>query len=135
MTKESILLSESEAVRQNTLDANKECYSERSLTDQSEKESFNTNPNSLSKIKEIQIGNENKVIIGKLNTNYIGNNSEQLKETVLKYIDILVVTETKVDETFFESLFLMDDFSKPYRLDRNKNGGGIMIFIRNTISR
>ena len=29
----------------------------------------------------------------------------------------------------------MDGFSKPYRLDRNKNGGGIMIFIRNTISR
>ena len=28
----------------------------------------------------------------------------------------------------------MDRFSKPYRLDRNKNGGGIMIFIRDTIS-
>ena len=59
---------------------------------------------------------------------------EQLKETVLKYIDILVVTETKLDDTFLESLFLMDGFSKPYRLDRNKNGGGIMIFIRDTIS-
>ena len=55
MKKESLLLSESETVRQNTLDANKECYSERSLTDQSEKKSFNTNPNSLSKIKEIRI--------------------------------------------------------------------------------
>ena len=53
---------------------------------------------------------------------------------MLKYIDILVVTETKLDETFLESLFLMDGFSKPYRLDRNKNGGGIMIFIRDTIS-
>ena len=89
MKKESLLLSESETVRQNTLDANKECYSERSLTDQSEKKPFNTNPNSLSQIKEIRIGNENKVIIGKLNINYIGNKSEQLKETVLKYIDIL----------------------------------------------
>ena len=28
----------------------------------------------------------------------------------------------------------MDGFSKPYRLDRNKNGGGVMIFIRETIS-
>ena len=53
---------------------------------------------------------------------------------MVKYIDILVVTETKLDETFLESLFLMDGFSKPYRLDRNKNGGGIMIFIRDTIS-
>ena len=28
----------------------------------------------------------------------------------------------------------MDGFSTPYRLDKNKNGGGIMIFIRDTIS-
>ena len=35
--KESLLLSESESVRQNTLDTNKECYAETSLTDQSKK--------------------------------------------------------------------------------------------------
>ena len=44
-------------------------------------------------------------------------------------MDILVVTET-----FLESLILMDGFSKPYRLDRNKNGGRVMIFIHDTIS-
>ena len=47
---------------------------------------------------------------------------------------ILVVTETKLDENFLYALFLMDCFFKPYRLDRNKNGGGIMIFIRDTVS-
>ena len=104
--KESLLLSESEKIRQNTLEANKECYSEGSLTDQSEK-SINTVPNSLSKIKELRIGNANKVIIGNLNINSIRNKFEQLKETVLKYVDILVVTETKLDETFLGSLFLM----------------------------
>ena len=57
-----------------------------------------------------------------------------LKKTVPKYTDILIVTETKLDETFLESLFLMDGFSKPYRLDRNKNTRGIMIFKRDTIS-
>ena len=111
--KESLLLSESEKVRQNTLEANKECYSEGSLTDQSEKKSINTALNSLSKIKELRFGNANKVIIGNLNINSIRNKFEQLKETVLKYIDILVVTETKLDEIFLESLFLMDGFSKP----------------------
>ena len=72
--KESLLLSESESVRQNILDANKECYAERSLTDQSKKKFINTTPNSLSKIKKT--------------------------ETVLKYTDILVVAETKIDKTF-----------------------------------
>ena len=115
--KESVLLSQSESVRQNNLEANKECYPMGSLTDQSEKQSINTASNSLSKIKELRIGNANKVIIGNLNINSIRNKFEQLKETVLHFIDILVVTETKLDETFLESLFLMDGFSKPYRLD------------------
>ena len=54
---------------------------------------------------------------------------------MLKYIDILVVTEAKLDETFLKSLFLMDGFSKPHRLYRNKNGGRrIMIFMRDTTS-
>ena len=47
---------------------------------------------------------------------------------------ILVVTETKLDENFLYALFLMDCFFKPDRLNRNKNGGGIMIFIRDTVS-
>ena len=104
------------------------------MTDQSEKKSIDTTASFLNKIKEIQIGNANKVIIGNLNINTIRNKLEQVKETVLKYIDVLVVTEIKLDETFLESLFLMDGFSKLYKLDRNKNGGGIMTFIRDTIS-
>ena len=95
------------------------------MTDQSEKKSINTAPNSLSKIKELRMGNANKVMIGNLNINSIRNKFEELKETVLKYIDILVVTETKL---------LMDGFSKPYRSVRNKDGEGVMVFIRDTIS-
>ena len=65
--KESILLSESGSVRQNTLDINEESYSERNL-DESEKKSIDTTPNSLSKIKEQRIGNAGKVMISNLNT-------------------------------------------------------------------
>ena len=65
--KESILLSESGSVRQNTLDINEESYSERNL-DESEKKSIDTTPNSLSKIKEQRKGNADKVMISNLNT-------------------------------------------------------------------
>ena len=51
----------------------------------------------------------------------------------MKYIDIFILTKTKLDETFLTSQFLMDDFSKPYRFDRNKYGGGVMINTRDTI--
>ena len=60
------------------------------------------------------------MIIGDLNINSIRKKFEQLKETVLKYVDILAIAETKLGETFLESLFLMDGFSKPYRLDRTE---------------
>ena len=48
-------------------------------------------------------------------------------------IDVLVVTEAKLDETFSTSSFMIDGFSKPYRKDRNANGGGVLIYIRDDI--
>ena len=41
--------------------------------------------------------------------------------------------ETKLDETFPSEAFLISGFAKPLRLDRNSKGGGIMLFIRDTI--
>ena len=48
-------------------------------------------------------------------------------------IDILVVTETKLDASFEISQFFIVGFNEPYRLDRNRNGGGILIYVRQDI--
>ena len=48
-------------------------------------------------------------------------------------LDILIITETKLDDTFPGSQFHIDGFSKPYRLDRNRNGGGVIIYVREDI--
>ena len=53
----------------------------------------------------MRIENAIRLIIGNLNINSIRNEFEQLKETVLKYIDILVVTVTKLDESVLGSVF------------------------------
>ena len=45
-----------------------------------------------------------------------------------------VLTETKLDDTFPTAPFLVNDFSEPDRLDRNRKGGGIMVYIREDIS-
>ena len=73
--------------------------------------------------------NPERVIIGNLNINSLPNKFEQLKDTVLKYVDVLVLTETKLDDSFPKAQFLVDGFSEPYRYDRNRKGGGIMIYI------
>ena len=47
--------------------------------------------------------------------------------------DILIITDTKLDDTFPLSQFHIDGFSTPYRSDKNRNGGGIIIYIREDI--
>ena len=84
-------------------------------------------------IRKLRIKNSEKVVIGNLNINSLPNKFDQLKETVLKYVDVLVLTESKLDDSFTKVQFLVDGFSEPYRYDRNRNGGGIMIYIRDNI--
>ena len=47
--------------------------------------------------------------------------------------DILMISETKLDETFPAAQFLLQGFCMPSRFDRNRNGGGIMLYIREEI--
>ena len=58
-----------------------------------------------------------------------------MKDIVLQHIDILVLTETKLDDTSPTAQFLVNGFSEPYRLDKNRNGGmgEGMIYIREDI--
>ena len=44
-----------------------------------------------------------------------------------------MVFETKLDDNFPEGQFLIEGFHSPFRFDRNRNGGGIMIYLREDI--
>ena len=44
-----------------------------------------------------------------------------------------MISESKLDDSFPDSQFLIEAFSKPFRLDRNRSGGGIMLFNRSDI--
>ena len=55
----------------------------------------------LSTIKNLRLSNVNRVVIDNLNINSLPNNKfNQLKELVLKNVDILVLTETTLDDSF-----------------------------------
>ena len=75
----------------------------------------------------------NKVIIGNININSLLAKFDQVKEVILKNVDILVITETKLDDTFPLGQFYVEGFTMPYRLDRNRNGGGVIIYVREDI--
>ena len=90
-------------------------------------------PHCITEIKNLRLRNINKVIFANLNINSLPNKFDQLREIVLIYADVLVVTEAKLEDTFLTSQYLVTGFSVPYRLDRNRNGDGIMIFTRDDI--
>ena len=71
--------------------------------------------------------------IAYLNINSIRNNIELLKPIILETVDILVIAETKLDNTFATNQFTINGFNPSFRYDRNKNGGGLLIYIREGI--
>ena len=76
----------------------------------------------------------NRPIIGQLNINSIRNKFCFLESEASKHLDILLISEAKIDETFPSAQFLPDGFSRPYKLDRCANGGGILLSVRDDIS-
>ena len=44
-----------------------------------------------------------------------------------------MVSETKLDGSFPQSQFLIETFYSPFRFDRNKNGVGIILYVREDI--
>ena len=53
-----------------------------------------------------------------------------LRPMISETIDILIIAETKIDNTFPTIQFLIAGFMKPYGYDRNRNGGGLLIYAR-----
>ena len=48
-------------------------------------------------------------------------------------VDILMISETRLEDSFFIGQFHIEGFGTAIRLDRNQNGGGIMLFSRESI--
>ena len=63
--------------------------------------------------------------------NSIRNKVERLVSLVTSDLDILMISEIKIDESFPLSQFKIDGFYIPYSHDRNAHGGGILMYFRN----
>ena len=74
-----------------------------------------------------------KLIMGHLNINSVRNKFDTLSHIVKDNVDILMISETKLDDSFLTAKFLLHGFSAPYRLDKNSKDGGILLYIREDI--
>ena len=77
----------------------------------------------------------NRLILAHLNTNSIRNKCDQLENGVKGNIDVLMISEIKLGNSFLSMQFLIERYRPPYRLDRNSHGGGILVYVREDILR
>ena len=77
----------------------------------------------------------NNPIIGYLDINTLQNKIISLREIIAKaLLDVLYVDETKLDDSFPNSQFILENFQfLPFRRDRNSKGGGKLIYLKQGI--
>ena len=71
-----------------------------------------------------------KLVAAHLNINSLSLKFDSLAQKITGNIDILMISEIKLVNSFPEGQFLIEGYSKPYRIDRNRHGRGIMLYVR-----
>ena len=107
-----------------------------SETSNEENESSDLNPeqeNCQRVLTSLRKDNPDRLIFAQLNINSIRNKFDYLSDLVKGKVDVLLISENKIDDSYPKSPFLIKGFSYPYRLDRNCLGGGLMLFVREDI--
>ena len=84
-------------------------------------------------LRKMKIQFPDKLIIAVLNINSIRNKFDSLSFMVENNADILLISETKLDDSFPSGQFKICGFSMPYRYERNSMGGGLLLYIRDDI--
>ena len=82
----------------------------------------------LQVLKQIRVKN-----IGHLNVNFFSKKLDAIKTIIPSDVDIMVFSETMLDSSYPIAQLLIEFFGKPFRLDRNAFGGGILIYVRSDI--
>ena len=84
-------------------------------------------------LRDLRVQGVGNIIIAHLNINSLRNKFDSLVQLIGGSVDILVIGETKLDASFPKKQFMIRGFKEPYRNDRNGDGGGVMIYVRDDI--
>ena len=78
-------------------------------------------------------GTPNRLAIAQLNINSL-RNKLVLPSTMIKdFVDVLLLSETKIDSSFHTAQFHVDGYTI-HRRDRDENEGGLLLYVREDVS-
>ena len=75
-------------------------------------------------MREIRLRNPRKITVGHLNINSIPNKFDGIMNMVEGNLDIFLISETKINNSFPDAQFFYEGYSQPHRRDRCLGGGG-----------
>ena len=84
-------------------------------------------------LSNIKSGTLNNVVIGLLNVNSFSSKFDDFKTIISGNVDVMIIVETKLDDSYPSSQFLINGYARPIRQDRDKHGGGILLYLRQDI--
>ena len=97
------------------------------------KSSLNDQLNLGSNLHRVRIENPSRIIFGQINNSSIRNKFDLLMNIIKNEIDVFMILETKIENSFTISQFTMASYSIPFRPDRTSHGAGILLFVRDDI--
>ena len=98
-----------------------------------ENTNIDENEDPVSILNSIRKKHPNMPIICHININFLEKKFESLRFMIKDRVDILMISETKLDSSFPSAQFVIEGYCEPFRLDRNCYGGGLLIFINENI--
>ena len=88
---------------------------------------------SFKSLKKVRLKNLNRIVLARLNISSLRNNFDALVEQVSGNVDLLVLSETKIDKSFSEGQFKTPGFCTPFHLDRDRFGEEILVYVQENI--
>ena len=117
------------------IDNENECYDHRHICNEicenNENEvEMNVQENSVqNEIEKMRSTYRNNMIISHINVNSLKTKFSEVQELIVRSkFEVLVLSETKLDESYQDALYEIENYNM-YRQDKRSNSGGIMIYV------
>ena len=83
----------------------------------SELSEVNTEDVSFKNLKDIRIKSSNRIVLAHLNINSLRNKLDLLADQIKGNVDVLAISETKLDDSFPAGQFKIPGYASPFKLD------------------
>ena len=94
---------------------------------------YENNANSVRQLRYSKSKHPTNPIFAYLNINSVRNKLRDVDDMVGESVEILTISETKLNASFPDGLFKLHRFCKPYRLDVSDVSGGLLTYVHTEI--